>query len=148
MLAELFSGIFFNLSLWYKLTDRTQWGVYFSLVGLAIIVTLNVIFVPHFGYVACAWAAFVCYFVMMFLSWLVGQHYYPIPYNLKSIGKYLLLALVLFGISHVVVIEHIVLRLGFRTLLLMIYVVYLIKHDLPLREIPYVNRFFKSVGKH
>lgn len=148
MLAELFSGIFFNLSLWYKLTDRTQWGVYFSLVGLAIIVTLNVIFVPHFGYVACVWAAFVCYFVMMFLSWLVGQHYYPIPYNLKSIGKYLLLALVLFGISHVVVIEHIVLRLGFRTLLLMIYVVYLIKHDLPLREIPYVNRFFKSVGKH
>lgn len=62
MLAELFSGIFFNLSLWYKLTDRTQWGVYFSLIGLVIIVALNVLFVPKFGYIACAWAAFCLLF--------------------------------------------------------------------------------------
>ena len=53
--------ILFNLSLWYKLTDRTQWGVYFSLIGLVIIVVLNVLFVPKFGYIACAWAAFACY---------------------------------------------------------------------------------------
>ena len=140
MLAELFSGIFFNLSLWYKLTDRTQWGVYFSLIGLVIIVALNVLFVPKFGYIACAWAAFACYFVMMFLSWLVGQKYYPIHYDLKSIGKYLLLALVLYGIAVSVPIENMLLRLGFRTILLFIYLIYLIRHDLPLNQIPYLNK--------
>lgn len=144
MLAELFSGVFFNLSLWYKLTDRTQWGVYFSLTGLAIILAINLIWVPRVGYIACAWAAFVCYFVMMFLSWLIGQHYYPINYNLRSIGKYTALAFTLYGISCLVTIDHIVLRLGFRTLLLCIYILYLIKHDLPLSKIPYINRFFKA----
>jgi len=144
MMAELFSGIFFNLSLWYKLTDRTQWGVYFSLVGLIIIVGVNVAFVPRYGYIACAWAAFACYFTMMFLSWLAGQRYYPIDYDLKAIGKYLLLALVLYALAFLIHIDHIVLRFGFRTLLLSVYLVYLIKNDLPLKEIPYIKRFFKK----
>lgn len=144
MLADLFSGVFFNLSLWYKLTDRTQWGVYFSLVGLVIIVTMNVCLVPHYGYVASAWAAFSCYFVMMFLSWLFGQRYYPIRYDIKGIGKYVALALILYGIAAWVRIDNLALRLGFRTILLIIYAVYLIKTDLPLREIPYINRFFKN----
>lgn len=147
MLADLFSGVFFNLSLWYKLTDRTQWGVYFSLVGLVIIVTMNVCLVPRYGYVASAWAAFACYFVMMFLSWLFGQRYYPIRYNLKGIGKYVGLALILYGIAAWVKIDHLALRLGFRTVLLIIYAIYLVKTDLPLREIPYINRFFKN-NKH
>lgn len=147
MMAELFSGIFFNLSLWYKLTDRTQWGVWFSLLGLIIIVTMNVTLVPHFGYIACAWAAFACYFVMMFFSWLLGQKYYPINYNLKSIGKYTALALLLYGISAWVTIDNIVLRLGFRTVLLFIYIIYLVKNDLPLNEIPYINRLFKVKNK-
>ncbi|MEG0796525.1 MAG: oligosaccharide flippase family protein [Odoribacter sp.] len=144
MLAELFSGIFFNLSLWYKLTDRTQWGVYFSLIGLVIIVSLNVLFVPRFGYIACAWAAFACYFTMMFFSWIIGQHYYPINYNLKSIGKYVGLALILYGISTWVTIDNILLRFGFRSILLVVYAAYLVKTDLPLKEIPLVNRFFKK----
>ena len=143
MLADIFAGVFFNLSLWYKLTDRTQWGVYFSLIGLIIIVSMNVTLVPHFGYMACAWAAFCCYFVMMFLSWIFGQKYYPINYNLKSIGKYIVLAAVLYLIGMWVEIDHLVLRLGFRSLLLLVYITYLIKHDLPLREIPYIKRFFK-----
>lgn len=143
MLAELFSGIFFNLSLWYKLTDRTSWGVYFSLIGLIIILAVNIIWVPRFGYIACAWAAFACYLVMMVLSWLIGQHYYPINYNLRSIGKYTLLALLLYGIASWIHIDHMVLRLGFRTVLLGIYLLYLIRQDLPLSEIPGINRLFK-----
>ena len=99
MIAELFFGIFFNLSLWYKLTDKTQWGAYFSLFGLAITLTINIAFVPRYGYIACAWAAFTCYFAMMIASWFIGQHYYPIRYDLKGIGKYLLLALVLYVIA-------------------------------------------------
>lgn len=143
MMAELFSGVFFNLSLWYKLTDRTQWGVYFSLIGLVFIVAINLLFVPRFGYIACAWAAFVCYFVMMLLSWLIGQKYYPIRYDLKAMGKYLLLAMLLYGIGTWVSIDNLYLRLGFRTILLLIYLSYLIRHDLPLQQIPYVNRLFR-----
>ena len=144
MMAELFSGIFFNLSLWYKLTDRTQWGVYFSLIGLVIIVTANIIFVPMFGYVACAWAAFACYFAMMFFSWLIGQKYYPISYDLKAIAKYTGLALILNFIGTWVNIDNLILRLIFRTGLLAIYLVYLIKKDLPLNEIPILNRIFRK----
>lgn len=143
MMAELFSGVFFNLSLWYKLTDRTHWGVWFSLIGLIIIVALNLTLVPHFGYVACAWAAFACYLVMMLLSWLVGQKYYPVAYDLKSIGKYTALALILYVLGMWPEIDHIVLRLAYRTLLLGLYLVYLIRHDLPLREIPIINRWIK-----
>lgn len=144
MLADLFSGIFFNLSLWYKLTDKTQWGVYFSLIGLAIILVINILFVPLYGYIASAWAAFTCYFVMMFLSWLIGQWRYPIKYDLKGIGRYFVLALLLYGISVWITIDNIVLRLAFRTLLLAIYIIYLVKNDLPLQAIPYVNRFIKK----
>lgn len=144
MLAELFFGIFFNLSLWYKLTDRTKWGAYFSIFGMAITLLLNIIFVPRYGYTACAWASFVSYFAMMIVSWFIGQHYYPIKYDLKSIGKYFILAAVLYGIAMWVPIENIILRLGFRTLLLLVYVIYLLKTDLPLKEIPYINRFFRK----
>ncbi len=151
MLAELFFGIFFNLSLWYKLTDRTQWGAYFSIFGLLITLLVNVIFVPYLyrhtaipPYMACAWAAFTCYFAMMIASWFIGQHYYPIKYDLKTIGIYFLLAFTLYAVAWYVPIENIVLRLGFRTLLLLVYIVYLLKKDLPLNEIPYINRYFKN----
>lgn len=150
MMAELFFGIFFNLSLWYKLTDQTQWGAYFSLLGLMITLLINMIFVPYLyahttvaPYMACAWAAFTCYFTMMVVSWFVGQHYYPIKYDLKKIGSYFLLALVLYGVSMGLSIDNLFLRLGFRTILLLIYIAYMLKKDLPLKEIPYINRFFK-----
>ena len=144
MIAELFFGIFFNLSLWYKLTDKTQWGAYFSLFGLAITLTINIAFVPRYGYIACAWAAFTCYFAMMIASWFIGQHYYPIRYDLKGIGKYLLLALVLYVIALWIPIENQILRLSFRTILLVLYILYVIKKDLPLKQIPYLNRWAKK----
>ncbi len=144
MMAELFSGVFFNLSLWYKLTDRTQWGIYFSVIGLAVIVTGNVLLVPRYGYVACAWAAFACYFVMMFLSWLAGQKYYPIRYDLRGMGRYALLAMVLYVAGTRIPIDNLALRLAFRTVLLAGYAVYLIRHDLPLGAIPVINRWARK----
>lgn len=96
MAGELFFGIFFNLSLWYKLTDRTVWGMWFSLLGLAITVSLNIILVPVLGYMGCAWAAFCCYGVMMLVSYVVGRFKYPIPYPLRVIFAYTLLAAVLY----------------------------------------------------
>ena len=144
MIAELFFGIFFNLSLWYKLTDKTQWGAYFSLFGLAITLTINIAFVPRYGYIACAWAAFTCYFAMMVASWFIGQHYYPIRYDLKGIGKYFLLALALYALALWIPIENQIPRLGFRTILLALYLLYVIKKDLPLKQIPYLNRWAKK----
>lgn len=97
MAAEFFFGIFFNLSLWYKLTDKTIWGTWFSLGGLAVTLLINIIFVPHYGYTACAWAAFCCYGLMMTASYLIGQKKYPINYNLPRLGLYILCAAALYG---------------------------------------------------
>ncbi|MDE5930849.1 MAG: lipopolysaccharide biosynthesis protein [Muribaculaceae bacterium] len=89
MLAEFFFGVFFNLSVWYKLSDRTVWGMYFSLIGVAVTVVLNVLLVPRFGYMGCAWAALASYFVMMAASYFIGQRLNPIDYPVKRLLAYL-----------------------------------------------------------
>ena len=92
MAAEVFFGVFFNLSLWYKLTDKTVWGMYFSIIGLAVTIGLNAVLVPVWGYMGCAWAAFFCYLTMMLLSYIVGRFKHPIDYPLRRIGFYVLVA--------------------------------------------------------
>lgn len=96
MLAELCFGVFFNLSLWYKLTDRTQWGMYFSLLCFALMLGLNLWLVPAIGipdgYVGSAWAALISYATVMVLSYFAGRKYYPLPYATGRIGLYTLLA--------------------------------------------------------
>lgn len=96
MMAELFFGIFFNLSLWYKLTDKTVWGMYFSLLGLLITILLNLLLVPRIGYMGCAWASFACYAVMMLTSYFTGNVKYPIGYPLRRMGAYFAVAAVLY----------------------------------------------------
>lgn len=98
MVAEIMMGIYFNLSFWYKLIDKTLWGALFSVVGCIVLVTVNVLFVPQYGYVACAWAGVCGYATCMLFSYFVGQKKNPIPYDLKSIGGYTLLAAVLFAL--------------------------------------------------
>lgn len=100
MLAELCFGIFFNLSIWYKLTDRTQWGMYFSLLCFFIMLGLNLWLVPAIGipsgYMGCAWAALISYFIVMVASYFVGRHYYPIPYQTGRLIAYTVFALLLY----------------------------------------------------
>ncbi len=144
MAAEILMGIYFNLSFWYKLIDETRWGAYFSATGCAVIVILNVLFVPTYGYIASAWAGLAGYATVTLLSYFIGQKKYPIAYDLRSIGTYVLLAAVLYVIGEYVPIDHVVLRLLFRTLLLLLFVGYIIKKDLPLKQIPLVNRFIKK----
>ena len=81
----IFQGVYFNLSFWYKLTDQTRYGAWFSLTGCALIVLLNFLLVPYYGYMACAWAGVAGYGTAMLLSYFVGQRYYPIRYPLASI---------------------------------------------------------------
>lgn len=105
MLAKLFLGIYFNLAIWYKLTGRTMWGALITIVGAAITVALNVLWIPlspdHLihGYVGSAWATFFCYLVMMVLAYLIGQKYYPVPYNLRKFFGYVGLSVLLYFVS-------------------------------------------------
>ena len=141
--AEIFKGIYFNLSFWYKLTDETQWGAYFSLIGCAVILVLNVWLVPAYGYVASAWASVAGYGVITLLSFIIGQKKYPVAYPLKDMAVYLVLAAVLYILSEAVTVSNVVLRLGYHTLLVLAFVAFIIKKDLPLKNIPLVNRFIR-----
>ena len=144
MIAEMFMGIYFNLSFWYKLTDETKWGAYFSLIACAIVVLMNVFLIPVYGYIACAWAGFTGYAVAMLLSYFIGQKKYPIAYDLRGIGRYVALAAVLYIIGEWTPIGPLVPRLAFRTLLLLVFIAYIIKKDLPLNQIPVINRWIKK----
>ena len=89
MMAEIFMGVYFNLSFWYKLTDKTWWGAIMSAIGAAVMIAVNVIFVPRIGYMACAWGGFAGYGVAMLLSFFIGQKYYPVKYDLWGMFKFL-----------------------------------------------------------
>ena len=130
MAAEIMFGIYFNLSFWYKLTDRTIWGAYFSGLGCAVLIIIDVIFIPRFSYMACAWAGFAAYGICMVASYFFGQKYYPINYPLRDIGFYVLLAAIIFGImtwgnAHL----GTWLSLGVNTLLLVAFLAVIIKRD-------------------
>lgn len=140
MAAEIFMGVYFNLSFWYKLIDETRWGAYFSLTGCAVLVLINVLLIPRYSYMACAWAGFAGYGTAMLLSYFVGQKKFPIRYDLKAIGRYVLLAAVLYLAAEYVPIDNLWLRLAWRTVLLLVFVAYILKHDLPLSRIPLLNR--------
>ena len=144
MAAEIFMGIYFNLSFWYKLIDETRWGAYFSLTGCTILILMNIFLIPKYGYIACAWAGFTGYGVAMLLSYFVGQKKYPIQYDLKAIGMYVLLAAVLYVAAEYVPIDNIYLRMAYRTVLLLLFIAYIVKRDLPLNQIPVLNRFIRK----
>lgn len=125
MLAELFFGVFFNLSLWYKLTDRTRWGMYLSLLCFVLMFTLNILLVPAIGipngYMGSAWAALISYFIVMVVSYLLGRKYYPIPYDLKEILLFTVFAAFCYGLGMLVNTGSLVLTLLIRTVILVGY---------------------------
>lgn len=137
MMAEIFMGIYFNLSFWYKLQGQTWWGAIFSGIGCAVLLAINFLFVPQFGYMACAWGGFAGYAVCMVLSYIVGQKKNPIPYNLKVIFGYFLLAMVIYVISwmfgRMMVLgylpHNIVLKVAFNTLMVILYMGVLIYNE-------------------
>ena len=93
LLANAWSGVYINQSIWYKLSGQTRFGAYIAIGGAAVTITLNFIFIPIYGYMACAWTTFVVYGIQMVASYLLGQKHYPIPYNLKKFGLYSVVAI-------------------------------------------------------
>lgn len=96
LIANLFLGVYVNLSIWYKLTDRTLMGAFVSFGGALITIVLNVLFIPKYGYMASAWATLACYGSMALASYVLGQKYYPINYDIRSFLKYMGTALFLY----------------------------------------------------
>lgn len=121
LMANLCLGVYFNLSIWFKLTDKTKLGAYISVGGAIVTLVLNYWWIPIMGYTGAAWATLVCYASMMFASYFVGQKYFPVNYDLKRIGFYIGLALGLYFISTLIHTgEH--LHLGINTCLLISFV--------------------------
>ena len=145
MAAEIMMGVYFNLSFWYKLIDKTIWGAVFSGIGCAVLFAVNILFVPRYGYIACAWGGFAGYLTAMLLSYIVGQKYYPIAYPLKSMAVYVAIAalfsvLMMLGREHLPVWASIILN----TAILGAFAAHIIYHDLPLEKLPGVGNYIKK----
>jgi len=100
LFANMFLGIYYNLSIWYKLSHRTSAGAYITFIGVAITLGVNYFFIPRYGYMACAWATFLCYGSMMVVSYVWGQKEYRIPYAWKKLVAYLVIVALLYFIHH------------------------------------------------
>lgn len=145
MAGTIMMGIYFNLSFWYKLIDKSIWGAYFSGIGCFVLILINIIFVPQYGYMACAWAGVIGYATAMTLSYFVGQKKYPINYPLKSIGIYVLIA-VFFFIAITYSNEYLpkIYALAVNTLIIFAFVAHIIYHDLPLSSMPVIGKYFRK----
>jgi O-antigen/teichoic acid export membrane protein len=146
LLANMFLGIYYNLSIWYKLLNRTMAGTWITLIGAAITIIINYSFIPHFSYMACAWATFFCYGSMMVISFVWGQKEYHIPYAWKKLTAYLIIVVLLFfihiGLSHFWGSRIFSIVSG--TFLLWIYLWFIgsvERKELP--QLPFIGRFFK-----
>lgn len=131
LFANLFLGIFYNLSVWYKLTNLTRYGAVIAICGAAITIVLNIVLIPKIGYLGSAWAHFTCYLVMVVISYFWGKKYFPINYDLKRIFLYVLLALVLYTISNYIKPEQFIMQLLVNTALLTIFLATVYRFEKP-----------------
>lgn len=154
LLANMFLGIYYNLSIWYKLTLRTIAGAYITLIGAAITLMINFIFIPYFGYMASAWATFFCYGSMMVISFTWGQKDYPIPYAWKKLVAYIIIVVLLYFIHEGVIyfFRGNMINFTSATFLLLLYVWFILQVEWKeFQHMPVIGKYFKSrnfmVGK-
>ena len=155
MVAEIMMGVYFNLSFWYKLIDKTIYGAVFSIIGCAVLLAVNIWFIPRYGYWACAWGGVAGYGTAMVLSYVVGQQKNPIDYPMTDIMLYVALAAALYAVMALLPIllpqmlptlftegvpDWLVLLVN--TILILIFLAYIVKRDLPLKSLPYVGKYF------
>ena len=127
LMANLFLGVYYNLSIWYKLTGKTSWGAWLSVIGAIITLIFNFWWIPlsadHliYSYYGSAWATFICYGAMMILSYLIGQKYFPVKYNVLKFFGYLGLSVLLYVVSLIINPDTFMIRIAFRTILIIIF---------------------------
>ncbi len=122
LLANLFLGIFYNLSVWFKITGKTFHGAMVAVFGMIVTLALNFLLIPGMGYLGAAWATFACYAGMMIISYLLGRRYYPVPYNIPRITSYIILAVILYYLSTIFRFENHVTARVMNFLFLMVYI--------------------------
>ena len=145
MAAEIMMGIYFNLSFWYKLIDKTIWGAWFSAAGCLVLFAVNIAFIPQYSYMACAWGGFAGYATAMILSYVVGQRKNPIRYPLRSIAAYVCIATLFYAIMAFLPDTWPVwVRLGTNTVLILLFIAHILYHDLPVQNLPVVGKYFRK----
>ena len=145
MAAEIMMGVYFNLSFWYKLIDKTIYGAWFSLAGCLVLFAVNIIFIPKYGYWACAWGGVAGYGTAMVLSYIVGQIKNPIPYPMKDIVFYVIKTFAAFCVMYWAqdnLPEWA--SLTVCTLLILAFIGNIIKCDLPLSSLPVIGKKFRK----
>lgn len=153
LLANVCLGIYYNLSVWYKLTDRMWMGIYITLVGAAITFIGNYGFIPKWGMYASAWSTLACYFAMMLMAYFMGQKYFPVPYPVKKIVAYLVVMLFLFfvkvGIDALTAgISHLWLQLSIRVIfasgLMLLFLLLVLKAEkTELKSMPFIGKYIR-----
>ena len=147
LLANMFLGIYYNLSIWYKLTHKTIAGAYITLIGAAITLVINFIFIPYFGYMACAWATFFCYGSMMVISFLWGQKDYRIPYAWKKLSAYIIIVVLLYFLHEAIIyfVNGTAVNFISASLLLIIYVWFILFIEKKeFQRLPVIGKYFHS----
>jgi O-antigen/teichoic acid export membrane protein len=134
LLANLFLGVYYNLSVWFKLTDRTQFGTLIGFGGAAITILLNILLIPQLGYMGCAWATLACYFSMAAACYGFGQKYYPIPYPVGTLLFYLAAAIGLYFLGQQVSMADVIWRHVFHLSLCLAFVVLVLLVEKPWRK--------------
>ena len=145
MAAEIMMGVYFNLSFWYKLIDKTIYGAWFSLTGCAVLFAVNILFIPEYSYWACAWGGVAGYGTAMVLSYIIGQQKNPIPYPMKDIATYVVVTIVLFAAMKAVPGSWpTILTLAVNTTLIILFLALIVKKDVPLSSLPIIGKKFKK----
>ena len=135
MAAEIMMGVYFNLSFWYKLIDKTIYGAWFSAAGCSVLLAVNYFFIPEYSYMACAWGGVAGYGTAMLLSYFIGQKKYPIDYKVGRLLFYVAVTAVLYAVMHFVTegMDDII-RMAINTVLILIYAGIVWKLDIPKRK--------------
>lgn len=146
LLANMFLGIYYNLSIWYKLGKKTRAGATITIIGAGITLVINWLFIPHFGFMACAWATFACYGSMMVISFIWGQKEYRIPYAWKKLVAYMVIAVMIYGLHYLTnyFIVNVYISLAVATVLFLAYCAFIIRIEKKeFKKLPVIGSFLR-----
>jgi O-antigen/teichoic acid export membrane protein len=145
-MGSVFLGVYYNLSIWYKLTNKNWYGAMITLMGAAVTIGLNILWIPKYGYLGSAWATFICYLLMMSVSYAMGQKYFPVPYKVGKIVLYIIITSCLTIVSMITnpYLPSLWAKLGLSTVLFLAYNAFIIRNERSeFASLPFIGRFVR-----